>query len=123
LGSLLLSPSQSADERLEPEPITPIPELPKLDPLKVRLGERLFGDPRLSDDNSRSCLSCHDLATNGARTRSHESPIRIHGTDRLPAVVSSRLGEDTDEILSSVLNLSEPEIDALRAEGVIGSVS
>jgi CoA:oxalate CoA-transferase len=52
-----------------------------------------------------------------------DSPIRIHGTDRLPAVVSSRLGEDTDEILSSVLNLSEPEIDALRAEGVIGRVS
>jgi crotonobetainyl-CoA:carnitine CoA-transferase CaiB-like acyl-CoA transferase len=52
-----------------------------------------------------------------------DSPIRIHGTDRLPAVVSSRLGEDTDEILSSVLNLSEPEIDALSAEGVIGSVS
>jgi crotonobetainyl-CoA:carnitine CoA-transferase CaiB-like acyl-CoA transferase len=49
-----------------------------------------------------------------------DSPIRIHGADRLPAVVSSRLGADTDEVLSSMLNLSEPEIAVLRAEAVIG---
>jgi crotonobetainyl-CoA:carnitine CoA-transferase CaiB-like acyl-CoA transferase len=49
-----------------------------------------------------------------------DSPIRIHGADRLPAVVSSRLGADTDEVLSSMLNLSEPEIAVLRTEGVIG---
>lgn len=52
-----------------------------------------------------------------------DSPIRIHGTDRLPAAISSRLGEDTNEVLSSMLNFSEAEIDALRAEGVIGSVA
>lgn len=48
------------------EPITPIPEPPAIDPLKTRLGERLFSDPRLSRDNSRSCSSCHDLNANGA---------------------------------------------------------
>lgn len=52
-----------------------------------------------------------------------DSPIRIHGADRLPAVVSSGLGEDTDEVLSSMLDLSQPAIDVLRAEGVIGSAS
>ena len=97
LGSLLFSPSQSADERLEPnvakEPITSIPELPKLDPLKVRLGERLFGDPRLSHDNSRSCLSCHDLATNGASTRSHDL-----GAD------GSELPLNTPTVFNAVLN-------------------
>jgi cytochrome c peroxidase len=51
------------------EPITPVPEPPLIDPRKVKLGERLFGDPRLSHDNSRSCLSCHDVSTNGASTR------------------------------------------------------
>src|ERR1700731_4415115 len=74
LGSLQLSaePSQPLDQPLKSnstiadEPITPIPEPPSIDPLKVKLGERLFGDPRLSHDNSRSCSSCHDLSTNGA---------------------------------------------------------
>ena len=55
------------------EPITPIPAPRPMDPLKVRLGERLFGDPRLSRDNSRSCLSCHDLRSNGATRVSHET--------------------------------------------------
>ena len=49
-----------------------------------------------------------------------DSPIRIHGADRLPAVASSGLGEDTDEVLSSMLGLSQSEIDILRAEGVVG---
>jgi cytochrome c peroxidase len=80
LGSLQLSaePSQPLDQPLKSnstiadEPITPIPEPPSIDPLKVKLGERLFGDPRLSHDNSRSCLSCHDLNTNGASTKSQD---------------------------------------------------
>jgi cytochrome c peroxidase len=54
------------------EPITPIPELGAADPLKVKLGERLFGDPRLSHDNSRSCSSCHDLRFNGASRNSQD---------------------------------------------------
>ncbi|WP_426436636.1 cytochrome-c peroxidase [Bradyrhizobium genosp. P] len=51
------------------EPITPIPAPPGIDPLKVKLGERLFNDIRLSHDNSQSCSSCHDLAANGASTK------------------------------------------------------
>jgi cytochrome c peroxidase len=77
LGGLQLAaaPSQPLDQRLESddvgseEPITPVPEPPAIDPRKVKLGERLFGDPRLSHDNSRSCLSCHDVSTNGASTK------------------------------------------------------
>lgn len=72
------APSQSSDQLLEAnsttaeEPITPIREPPPDDPLKIKLGERLFGDPRLSHDNSRSCSSCHDLNTNGASMKSHD---------------------------------------------------
>lgn len=54
------------------EPITPIPAPPPIDPLKVRLGERLFNDAKLSRDNSRSCSSCHDLRANGASARGHD---------------------------------------------------
>src|SRR3979409_1029570 len=80
LGSLQLSPATSqslvqppeSDTNVSEEPITPIPEPPAIDPLKIKLGERLFGDPRLSHDNSRSCSSCHDLGTIGASKQSHD---------------------------------------------------
>jgi cytochrome c peroxidase len=79
IGSLQLSLAPS--EPLEPpelnstvaeEPISPIPEPRPADPLKIKLGERLFGDPRLSQDNSRSCSSCHDLSRNGASSKSQD---------------------------------------------------
>jgi len=54
------------------EPVTPIPAAPVLDPLKVELGEKLFGDRRLSHDNSRSCQYCHDITTNGASQKQHD---------------------------------------------------
>jgi cytochrome c peroxidase len=49
------------------EPITPIPQPPAADPLRVKLGEQLFNDPRLSRDGTRACGSCHDTQTNGAK--------------------------------------------------------
>jgi cytochrome c peroxidase len=54
------------------EPITPIPDPPVIDPLKVSLGEKLFNDFRLSRENTHSCASCHDTQTNGAGNKSHE---------------------------------------------------
>jgi cytochrome c peroxidase len=47
------------------EPITPIPLTTNLDPAKVRLGERLFHDVRLSHDNILACATCHRLAEGG----------------------------------------------------------
>jgi cytochrome c peroxidase len=83
LGGLLLSSgipqplaqSPETNSVISEEPITPIPPLPPIDPLKVGLGERLFGDPRLSRDNSRSCSSCHDLGSNGATKTSHDNGL------------------------------------------------
>jgi cytochrome c peroxidase len=66
----------SAGPPADQEPITPIPPPPSADPRKLALGERLFGDPRLSGDGKLACLSCHDLRTNGAtagrRSTSHD---------------------------------------------------
>jgi len=64
---------------------------------KVRLGERLFGDPRLSHDNSRSCLSCHDLQTNGASTARHDvgldgSSLPLNTPTIFNAALNFRLG-------------------------------
>jgi len=55
----------------EEEPITPVPLPPAANPLKLALGERLFADPRLSHDGRLTCLSCHDIHSNGAGGKRH----------------------------------------------------
>jgi cytochrome c peroxidase len=51
------------------EPITPVPRGVSLDADKVRLGEMLFHDVRLSDDDVLACASCHVLAEGGDDNR------------------------------------------------------
>ena len=47
------------------EPIAPIPPVAPLNPERVALGERLFREPRLSGDGTRSCAACHPLERAG----------------------------------------------------------
>src|SRR5262245_24992983 len=61
------------------EPIKPIPQRVELDPEKVRLGEKLFHDPRLSHDNSVSCSTCHDLSQGGVDKLVHS--VGINGSE------------------------------------------
>lgn len=48
------------------------------------------------------------------------SPLRLHGVDKVPSQPSPRLGQHNHEILSSMLNLTPEEIGSLEADGVIG---
>lgn len=85
-------PPQAAEQ----EPITPIPPAPAADPLKLALGESLFGDPRLSRDGQRSCSSCHDTGTNGADRNARDttpdgSPQRFNTSTVFNAALSFRL--------------------------------
>ena len=102
-GGLLLSSAipqplvQWQEAHVSDEPITPVPEPRPIDALKVRLGERLFGDPRLSRNNLRSCASCHDLSTNGASKESHDrgldgSSLPLNTLTVFNAVLSFRFG-------------------------------
>jgi cytochrome c peroxidase len=59
-------PTSTATPAVDQEPITPIPQPPASDPLKLALGMRLFADRRLSHHGNLACSSCHDLHTNGA---------------------------------------------------------
>jgi cytochrome c peroxidase len=56
------------------EPITPIPHAPAKDPKRVLLGEKLFGDRRLSHGNTHGCTACHDIKTNGATANTRDTP-------------------------------------------------
>jgi cytochrome c peroxidase len=93
----LEDPSRESGVTTTQEPITPVPDAVITDLSKVRLGERLFGDPRLSHDNSRSCASCHDLRTNGASTVRHDfgldgSSVPLNTPTIFNATLNFRLG-------------------------------
>jgi cytochrome c peroxidase len=78
------------------EPITPVPRDVSLDTDKVRLGERLFNDVRLSGDDALACASCHVLAEGGDdnRTRppgSDGEPLNYNAPTVFNAALSFRL--------------------------------
>src|SRR6185437_12383600 len=80
---------QDATIVLTQEPITPVPPPPDADPLKLKLGEELFRSRLLSRDQTRSCLSCHDVGSNGADGVQHAigadgNPLGA-GSGRAPA--------------------------------------
>ncbi|WP_244524903.1 MULTISPECIES: CaiB/BaiF CoA transferase family protein [Bradyrhizobium] len=49
------------------------------------------------------------------------SPLRIHGADKVERTASPRLGQHNHEILGQMLKLSADEIGRLEADGVIGT--
>jgi len=74
------------------EPLKPL-EAPKdLDTLKVKLGERLFHDVRLSKDNTLACAGCHNLALGGADNKALSIGIKGGiGAVNSPTVYNSGL--------------------------------
>lgn len=76
LNAPLPTTAQSPIPEVNPaqEPITPIPVSRAQDPHRLSLGEKLFGDRRLSHDNTHSCLLCHDIGSNGASANVHDTP-------------------------------------------------
>ena len=88
ISSLLLPANSLADN----EPLKPL-EAPKdLNNLKVKLGERLFRDVRLSKDNTVSCESCHKLALGGSDDKALSIGIKGQsGLVNSPTVYNSGL--------------------------------
>jgi cytochrome c peroxidase len=66
------------------KPIQPIPQQISLDQNKVKLGEQLFADTRLSADHQVSCLSCHQLQQGGV-----DRKIRSVEVNQVPSVVNT----------------------------------
>jgi cytochrome c peroxidase len=55
------------------EPLKPLPATLRQDPARVRIGQQLFKDPRLSANDKVSCSSCHDLTRAGVDNRDHSA--------------------------------------------------
>jgi cytochrome c peroxidase len=119
-----------ADEtRAGEEPITPIAVPRNQDPKRVLLGERLFGDRRLSHDNSHSCLSCHDIETNGASANSHDTPPGQPTALNTPTIFNASLNfrlnwegnfRSLEEGVAQVLR--NPAIMGSSADEVVGKL-
>jgi cytochrome c peroxidase len=71
-ASFTAAQSQATQGGATQESIRPIPAMPTQDSRGIALSEHLFCDPRLSHDDARSSLSCHDTRTNGASANAHE---------------------------------------------------
>ncbi len=72
------------------EPVQPIPQTVPYDARKAALGFRLYHDPRISDDNSISCASCHQLGAGGVDGRKTSTGVRGEiGPINAPTVFNS----------------------------------
>jgi cytochrome c peroxidase len=83
--------SPAFEPRASQEPITPIPAARGLDPQRLLLGKQLFGDRRLSHNNTHSCSSCHDIGTNGASANVHDTRESQQIALNTPTVFNSSL--------------------------------
>jgi len=110
------------------EPITPIPVMPAADARRLALGERLFTDPRLSHDNTRSCWSCHDTRTNGASGNARDvtpegQPLPLNTPTLFNAGLSFRLnwgGTYRSLEKHAEQTLRNPRIMASSADEAVG---
>jgi cytochrome c peroxidase len=84
LGAILVAAALDCDAgpALAGEPIKPVPQSLRQDPARAAIGRLLFSDARLSGNGQISCVSCHDIARNGADAR----PRSIGIGGRLTAV-------------------------------------
>jgi len=72
------------------EPIQPIPLRTEIDRNKAVLGKTLFEDPRLSRDNTISCVSCHSLDQGGVDRRTFSIGVNSAvGAVNAPTVFNS----------------------------------
>jgi cytochrome c peroxidase len=105
------APQPRADE----EPITPIPLAAAQDPRQVALGDRLFHDLRLSHDNTRSCNSCHDTSTNGARASAADA-VALNIPTVFNAALNFRLNWEGD-----LRTLEDQAVQSLDKSQIMGS--
>ncbi|MEX3944494.1 CaiB/BaiF CoA transferase family protein [Paraburkholderia sp. BR10937] len=82
----------------------------------VRNAVEVTNDPHMHE---RGFLEWIDHPQFG-RVAVADSPLRLHGTDHLPAAASARLGAHTREVMTSVLGVDADEFLAWQAAGVFG---
>ena len=128
-ASPVAAQSPILETRLGQEPMTPVPAPRAQDPQRVLLGERLFSDRRLSHGDTHSCLSCHDIGSNGASANAHDTlegqPAALNTPTVFNASLSFRLNwegniRSLEEGVERIL--SNPAIMASSLDEVVGKL-
>lgn len=77
--------------------LSPLPPASNdIDPRKVRLGEEMFHDPRLSADDTISCATCHDLSSGG-----------VDGRQKAVGIGGAEGGINTPTVFNSAYNFKQ----------------
>ena len=122
--------SSTLQRRASQEPITPIAAMSDQDARRLALGERLFGDRRLSHSETHSCSSCHDIRTNGASGNAHDvtpegRPIALNTPTVFNVALNFRLnwaGSFRSLERQAEQTLRNPAIMASSADEVVGKL-
>jgi cytochrome c peroxidase len=123
--------AQSPIPEVDPaqEPITPIAVSRVQDPHRLLLGEKLFGDRRLSHGNTHSCLLCHDIGSNGASANADDTsagqPTALNTPTVFNASLSFRLNwEGNIRSLEEGVerSLGNPAVMASSLDEVVGKL-
>jgi cytochrome c peroxidase len=102
------------------EPFEPLSFELNLDQRKVSLGEQLFGDTRLSDDNTVACTSCHIFSDGGANGLPRSRlPDRAEGAVNVPTIFNVAgnfrfLWDGRSDTLEDTMNVPVGSPAALR---------
>ena len=129
-NSLAVAQLPALQPRAVGEPIRPIPAAPTQDPRRVRLGEHLFEDRRLSHNSTHSCSSCHDIRTNGASANARDltprgEPLALNTLTVFNAALSRYLnweGNLRSLELEVEQTLRSPAIMASSLEEILGKL-
>ena len=129
-NSLAVAQLPALQPRAVEEPIRPIPAAPTQDPRRVRLGEHLFEDRRLSHNSTHSCSSCHDIRTNGASANARDltprgEPLALNTLTVFNAALSRYLnweGNLRSLELEVEQTLRSPAIMASSLEEILGKL-
>jgi len=84
------------------------------------LSEAIASEPRLFAQNPIFSSVSHP---SGASYLTPGAAVRLPGEPRSPGATAPRLGQHTDEVLASVLNLSSAEIGRLHDQSLIAGIT
>lgn len=120
LSSFLADPVVPADQ----EAFVPVPAPVSMPAARIAIGERLFGDKRLSRDRTHACTTCHPLdrgGVDGLRAAPRPTagpPLRNTPTIFNAALnaslnwdgVTTKLDDHTDHVITNLMGLTWPEL-------------
>jgi crotonobetainyl-CoA:carnitine CoA-transferase CaiB-like acyl-CoA transferase len=81
----------------------------------VRTVDEVMRDPHMHERGMLEWIDHDEIG----RIVVPNTPLRIHGADKVPTTPSPKLGQHNDDIYGGMLGLSPGEIAELRADGVI----